>query len=123
MLLVDDDQSMRRALARIIRLAGFDIETFESAEALLAHGVSGPNTCLVLDIDLPGLDGIELKRRLDGAGHKVPTIFITALSAGGLSERLAALAPVAVLHKPFAREELLAALASASHQEEKSRYH
>jgi DNA-binding response OmpR family regulator len=57
-LLVDDD-SLRRALARTIRLAGFEVEAFGSVEALLARGVPEHAVCLVLDVDLPGIDGIE----------------------------------------------------------------
>ena len=58
--LVDDDESLRRALARAIRLAGFEVDAFESAEALLSSGVPHERSCLVLDVDLPGIDGIEL---------------------------------------------------------------
>jgi CheY-like chemotaxis protein len=57
-LLVDDDDSLWRALARTIRLAGFEVEAFESAETLLARGVPERDVCLVLDVDLPGIDGI-----------------------------------------------------------------
>ena len=57
-LLVDDDDSLWRALARTIRLAGFEVEAFESVETLLARGVPERDVCLVLDVDLPGIDGI-----------------------------------------------------------------
>jgi FixJ family two-component response regulator len=112
-LLVDEDDSLRRALARTIRLAGFDVEAFASAEQLLARGVPDANACLVLDVDLPGICGIELKRTLAAAGRDVPTIFITGLDPAEIDGPLAALAPLAVLHKPFDKEALLAALARA----------
>ena len=64
MVLVDDDASLRRALSRAIRLAGFEVDAFDSAEALLAQGLPDSNACLVLDIDLPGMKGTELQRRL-----------------------------------------------------------
>lgn len=112
-LLVDDDDSLRRALARTIRLAGFEIETFESVEALLAQGVPEEHACLVLDVDLPGIGGIEFRRTLADAGRDVPTIFITGLEPADVTESLAALAPVAVLYKPFNKDDLLAAIGRA----------
>ena len=113
MLLVDDDDSLRRALARTIRLAGFEVEAFPSVEALLARGVPERDACLVLDLDLPGIGGIELKRTLVNSGRDLPTIFITALEPAEVSGPLAALAPVAVLYKPFNKEDLLEAIGRA----------
>lgn len=113
MLLVDDDASLRRALARAIRLAGFEVDAFQSVETLLAHGVPERAACLVLDVDLPGIGGIEFKRALADAGRDLPTIFITALEPAQVGAPLAALAPVAVLHKPFDRKDLLEAIGRA----------
>ncbi len=113
MLIVDDDDSLRRALARTIRLRGFRVEGFRSAEALLAHGVPERDACLVLDVDLPGVGGIELKRTLAAAGRDLPTIFITALEPAEVGAALTALAPVAVLYKPFNKEDLLEAIGRA----------
>ena len=113
MLLVDDDESLRRALARTIRLAGFEVQAFQSVEALLAHGVPERDACLVLDVDLPGIGGIELKRTLSEAGRDLPTIFITALEPGEVGVSLAALAPVAVLYKPLDKKDLLEAIGRA----------
>jgi FixJ family two-component response regulator len=112
-LLVDDDDSLRRALARTIRLAGHEVEAFASVESLLAQGVPERDACLVLDVDLPGIGGIALKRTLVAAGRDLPTIFITALPLAEVSEALAALSPVAVLYKPFNKEDLLEAIARA----------
>ena len=113
MLLVDDDASMRRALARTIRLAGFDVEAFPTAESLVARGLGERDTCLVLDIDLPGMDGVACKRTLDAIGRRLPAIFITALTPAEVQEPLAGVASVAVLHKPFDKAELLAAIERA----------
>jgi len=110
-LLVDDDESLRRALARSIRLAGFEVEAFGSVQALLSRGVPDRNACLVLDVDLPGIGGMELKRMLIAADRDLPTIFITALPPAEVNELLAALRPFAVLYKPFNKEDLLAAIA------------
>ena len=113
MLIVDDDDSLRRALARTIRLAGFEVQAFQSVEALLAHGVPERDACLVLDVDLPGIGGIEFRRALADAGRDLPTIFITALEPAEVTEPLAALAPLAVLYKPFDKEVLLEAIGRA----------
>jgi FixJ family two-component response regulator len=112
-LLVDDDESLRRALARAIRLAGFDVEAFASAESLLSRGVCDRDRCLVLDVDLPGIDGLECKRALEASGSQLPTIFITALPAADVSSPLAALGPVAVLYKPFNKDDLIQAIEEA----------
>lgn len=113
MLLVDDDESLRRALARTIRRGGFEVEAFESAEALMAHGVPDCGACLVLDVDLPGIGGIEMKQSLVAEGRDLPTIFITALQTEDVGEPLARFSPVAVLFKPFNKEQLLAAIERA----------
>jgi FixJ family two-component response regulator len=112
-LIVDDDESFRRALARAIRLAGFEVKAFQSVEALLAQGVPERDACLVLDVDLPGIGGIEFRRALTEAGRDLPTIFVTALEPAEVSESLAALAPVEVLYKPFDKEALLEAIGRA----------
>jgi FixJ family two-component response regulator len=109
-LLVDDDDSLRRALARTLRLEGFDVTSYASVGALLAAGVPERDTCLILDVNMPGIDGIAFKRTLVEAGRDLPTIFITALEPEDVSGPLAALAPVAVLYKPFKNEDLLAAI-------------
>jgi len=112
-LLVDDDPSLRRALTRTLQHAGFEVQAYASAEALLAAGPVDPAACLVLDLDLPGGSGIELKKALDLAGCALPTIFITASEREGLARQLAPLSPVAMLHKPFSNDDLLQALGRA----------
>jgi len=109
-LLVDNDTSVRRALARTLGLAGFDVASFESVQALLDAGGVARDACLLLDVDMPGVNGVDLKKALVRAGRDVPTIFITASGREGLHAQLAALEPVAVLHKPFNKEDLLHAL-------------
>jgi FixJ family two-component response regulator len=112
-LLVDDDDSLRRALARAIRLAGFEVHAFRSVEALLAHGVPEREACLVLDVDLPGMSGVEFEQNLAERGRDLPTIFITALDPAHVGGPLAALTPLAVLYKPFDRNDLLEAIGRA----------
>ena len=115
-LLVDDDDSLRRALVRTLHRARFEVEAFKSVEALLVRGVPEHDACLVLDVDLPGIGGIEFKHALAQAGRDLPTIFITALEPAEVSEPLAALAPVAVLYKPFNKKDLLEAIERAGDQ-------
>ena len=109
-LLIDNDASLRRALGRLMRLAGFEVESFASVEALLDSGSLGQEACLVLDVDMPGAGGIEFKQALVEAGRDRPTVFITASEREGLDAQLARLHPVAVLRKPFTKEDLLEAL-------------
>lgn len=112
-LLVDDDDSLRRALARTIQLAGFEVEAFGSVQAMLARGIPERDACLVLDVDLPGIGGMELKRTLIAADRDLPTIFITALPPAEVNGPLTALRPLAVLYKPFNKEDLLDAIGRA----------
>lgn len=113
MLLVDDDDSMRRAIGRTLQRAGYAVDGFASAEALLAKGVDEGDGCLVLDVNLPGIGGMELKQRLVAMGHDLPTIFITALEPTEVGNPLATLGPVAVLYKPFDTKDLLDAIQRA----------
>jgi FixJ family two-component response regulator len=112
-LIVDDDASLRKALTRTIRVAGFEVHGYDSVEALLEAGMPEHDACLVLDVDLPGCGGIAFKKKLSGTGSDLPTIFITALEREQVSESLAALDPVAVLYKPFSNDELFAAIGRA----------
>lgn len=117
-LLVDNDPSLRRALARTVQRAGFDVECFASIAALVASGAAKRRACLVLDIDLPGVGGIDLDQALTGCRQQLPTVFITASGSEGRSPMLASLAPVAVLDKPFDGQALLAVLTRVQQSEE-----
>ena len=74
---IDDDASVRRALARLIASAGLDVETFPSAEAFLHHPAADRPACLVLDVRLPGESGLELQAALGDARRFLPIIFVT----------------------------------------------
>ncbi|HTQ00705.1 MAG TPA: response regulator [Casimicrobiaceae bacterium] len=108
-LVVDDDDSLRRALARTLRRAGYDVEAYRSADELAEAGACCVDACLVLDVNLPGTSGIDFRRALEDAGQHPPTIFITALDREDTTA-LASFAPIAVLHKPFRNEDLLSAV-------------
>lgn len=107
---VDDDVSLRRALRRLIMGAGFSVETFESAEAFLSAQRDGDTACLVLDVNLGGLNGFELYERLAASGRSIPVIFITAYDNPSYQERALAAGAVAYFRKPFDDEPLIEAI-------------
>ena len=74
---VEDDEGMRQAMRRLLEAEGFATEVFASAEALLAAGAAERARCLVLDLQLPGMSGVELDRRLRDDGRELPTLFVT----------------------------------------------
>jgi FixJ family two-component response regulator len=111
--IVDDDRGICRALARLLRSAGFDVRTFESAEEFLGHAATERHDCLILDINLPGMSGIELSRRLDLEEKHPPTIFITAMPRDWESAQTGSAARSICLHKPFSDSLLLGAVRTA----------
>ena len=108
-VLVEDDDGLRRALERFLETAGFTVESFASAEGLLAGQTTSRVLCFVLDIHLPGMTGIELQRRLASMGMNAPVVFITARDSPSL-RRSIALSGRDCLIKPFASEALVAAI-------------
>jgi FixJ family two-component response regulator len=107
---VDDDESVREALTSLLRSAGFGAETYASAEEFLRLGGLRDTECLILDVRMPGIGGVELQRYLALAGHDIPIIFITA--HGDEQTRAQALGTNVVdfLQKPFSDEALLEAI-------------
>jgi len=113
-VLVEDDGSSRQAYQRVLSAAGFRAEAFASAESLLESGSASRAACLVLDIQLPGLSGLELRRRLARAGSvQPPVIFITGHDAAAAREQAEALGAAAYLTKPFAGRTLVEAVSRA----------
>jgi FixJ family two-component response regulator len=98
---VEDDPSMRRSVQRLLNAHGFLTEEYSSAEAFLARTATGKIGCLVLDVDLGGISGIELQRQLKESGSRLPVIFITALEDGALEAEAGQAGCIAYLHKPF----------------------
>ncbi len=112
--IVDDDAGVRKALERLLRAAQFDTHTYGSAEEFLDSAALGPHVCLILDLKLPGISGLELSRRLEAGNRHLPTIFITAQP--GNWERGQISRPVGhevCLYKPFPAAALLNAVESA----------
>ena len=109
--IVDDDISIRKSLDRLIRSAGMEVLVFASAEEFLNSAQARRADCLILDIQLPGLSGIELLHYLKTQKCKVPIIFITAHGSDEQARSEAASdRTVAYLIKPFSGEELLDAV-------------
>jgi FixJ family two-component response regulator len=77
-IVVEDDEGMRQAMRRVLEAEGFVTEVFNDAEAMLATGAASRASCLVLDIQLPGMSGIALHRHLQSLGTTAPTVFVTA---------------------------------------------
>ena len=111
---VDDDQSVRESLARLIRSMGLGVQVFASAEEFLAAGPGRHPDCLILDIRMPGMNGLELQRALAVSDRNLPVIFITAHGSDeeGRARAMAAGA-VDYLLKPLKEEEVLKALDTA----------
>jgi len=110
--LVDDDPQVLKALTRLLRAKGFATMTFESAEAFLASHDPGVPGCLVLDISLPGLDGLALQRRLADGATALPIVFLTGHGDIPMSVQAVKAGAVDFLTKPVAAETLLAAVRS-----------
>ncbi len=112
-LVVDDDASVRAGVQRLIRSAGFVVETFASAEDCLKAWPSDNWGCLIVDIQMPGLSGLELQTKLAALGSTVPIIFITAHDDPNARIRALNGGAADFLEKPFDDEELIAAIHAA----------
>ena len=111
--IVDDDVSVRRSTRRLLRSSGFRAEAFASAEEFLDSKAVAATACLILDLRMPGMNGLELQRRLTQNGHRVPIIFLSA-HASEEDERSALHAgAVQFLRKPISKEALLSAIREA----------
>jgi len=112
-VVVDDDISMNQAIKRLLLAAGFAVDTFRSAEALLESNATENAGCLVLDMRLPGMSGFELQQRLKQRGRERPVIFITAHDVPSSQEQARQAQAVAYLPKPFPGLNLMAAVTDA----------
>jgi FixJ family two-component response regulator len=110
---VDDDQSIREALTSLIRSVGLSVETFGSAREFLTHQLPDAPGCLVLDVRLPGLSGLDLQRELAAAQITMPIIFITGHGDIPMTVQAMKAGAVEFLTKPFRDQELLDAIAQA----------
>ena len=112
-LVVDDDESVRRSLSRLLRAAGLASETFPSAEAFLARSPVEEVGCLVLDLRMRGLTGLDLQKRLTETGQHLPIVFLTAHGDIPTGVEAMKLGAVDFLTKPVDDKRLLAAVQQA----------
>jgi FixJ family two-component response regulator len=110
---VDDDRSMREALSSLIRTLGLEVETFSSSKEFLRRIRPNGPACLILDVCLPGLNGLELQRELIAANNRIPIIFITGHGDIPMSVRAMKAGAVEFLPKPFRDQDLLDAVQQA----------
>jgi len=119
--IVDDDPKVLMALSRLLRAHGFETCLFESAEAFLAQLDGDVAGCLVLDLSLPGLDGLALQRRLANSGLALPIVFLTGHGDIPMSVQAVKAGAVDFLTKPAAAQTLLAAVRAGFAQDELAR--
>lgn len=118
---VDDDPSVRRSLARLIRSAGFRVETFAQAQDFLEQkGWMDPN-CLVLDVNLPGLSGLDLQKELSSKGYSMPIVFITGYGTIPMTVQAMKGGAVEFLEKPVDHQVLLNAIHQAIEKDRQMR--
>jgi FixJ family two-component response regulator len=111
-LVVDDDASVRRALARLLGSFGFEVQTYASGAELLAAGPPADTLCLVADVRMPDMGGVELCERLLSAGHDVPTVLVTG--HGGERPTSPAVRDAPLLEKPITAQHLVEAIDAAA---------
>jgi FixJ family two-component response regulator len=111
--IVDDDVSVRRSTLRLLNSSGLRAEAFASAEAFLQSRRVAETGCLLLDVRMPGMDGLELQRRLSESGSLVPIIFLSARASEGEERRAMNVGAAHFLRKPVGKDALLNAIHSA----------
>ena len=112
-LVVEDDDSMREAIERLLSAAGFGCAVYASADALLARGVDEDSACVISDLRLPGMSGLELLATLREQDIPLPFILITAHDTPGLRQKAMSCGAAAYLAKPFRGTTLLEAVRRA----------
>ena len=118
---VDDDAAMRQSLSNLIRSVGLRVEAFASAQEFLRSKLTDVPGCLVLDVRLPGLSGLDLQKRMAEAGIEIPIIFITGHGDIPMSVRAMKAGAVEFLTKPFRDQDLLDAVQQALERDRTAR--
>lgn len=111
--IVDDDASLRASLDNLLCSAGYRAQAFASAESFLSSNAGHDTVCLILDVRMPGMGGLELQRQLQASGASLPIVFITSYVDDDVRARALDAGAVAFLYKPFREEELLGAIERA----------
>jgi FixJ family two-component response regulator len=113
---VDDDESMCRMLSRGIQAAGFDVAVFNSAEEFLDSGNPSNSDCLVLDVDLPGMNGIELQQHLNESGTDISIIFMSGHADERMKKRALEAGAAGFFSKPLSINTLVATIRTLQQQ-------
>jgi FixJ family two-component response regulator len=111
--IVDDDASLRNSLANLIRSVGFRTQGFASAEAFLSSSQARETACLILDVRMAGMNGLDLQRHLAAADWRIPIIFITSHADDDARARALEAGAVGFLYKPCREEDLFGAMEAA----------
>lgn len=114
--IVDDDEPLRQALASVMKAAGFFPRIFASAEEFLACDDCEGTACLILDVRLPGMSGVELQKQLNKTNNRLPIVFVTAHGDGALRDSLMRAGAAAFLYKPVRSDALLKEIRRALEQ-------
>jgi FixJ family two-component response regulator len=121
--IVDDDMDVLRALERVLRLAGFVVETFTSAAAFLKRPLSDAPSCLILDLKLPDVDGLQLQEAMKQANIRIPIVFVSGRSDVASTASAMRYGAVDFLEKPVDEGVLIEAVSRALEQDAASRVH
>ena len=113
LFVVDDDRSVRRALKRLLRIAGYEVTTFKSAQEFISSGNDSREGVLIIDVRMQGMNGLELQKKLICQGCEMPIIFITAHRDSQARDIALEAGAVASLFKPFEDQVLLEAIQGA----------
>jgi FixJ family two-component response regulator len=111
--IIDDDPAVLKALARLLRTRSFTVVTFQSGQQFLASLPEPLPDCLILDLQMPGMTGLEIQQDLARKGIRIPTIIITAHDEAGIRERCKSAGAIAYLAKPVPQAALFAAIEAA----------
>ena len=115
--IIDDDESVRRSTTLLVESFGYRAVACESAENFLSSGHLHDTLCLIVDVQLPGMNGLQLQSQLAAAGCRIPVVFITAHDEKESRQRAMEAGAVAFLGKPFTDEKLLQSIRSALRHE------
>jgi len=110
--IVDDDASVRASTLRLLRWSGFRAEAFSCAEEFLSSEFLAVTACLLLDVCMPGMGGLELQRRLAESGQRIPIIFLSARASEEEEKRALQVGAIDFLRKPVTKQALLRAIHS-----------
>lgn len=111
--IIDDDEAVRDSLAILLETRGFEVATYASAQAFLDHAESGVTGCVVTDVQMPEMNGLQLLRAFKARNLHVPVLVVTARSGRALADEAMAQGARAVIEKPFAPDAFVAAVQAA----------